>query len=476
MAFFGCLVMYCTRVSLSIAIVAMVNTSKEIQLGESQQSLGCFNLRGNGTHNSDTELKGVKYNWDTKTQGIILSSFYYGYVMTQLPGGVLCDKFGAKWLFGGGVLVTTVLYLLIPVAANWGVMAITMIRILEGLGEGLAFPAITQAISNWSPRFERSRISSIICCGVPIGNIIGSPISGFLSSTDFIGGWPSIFYLFGSFGCAWFLLWCILVYESPEDHPRISKEELLYIQQNKDEKLQTKAPIPWKRIFSSIPVWAVIVAHFGNNYGFLMFLTLMPTYFKTILHFDIKTNGLLSAIPYVALAVSMALASYIADRLRKCNKLSISTIRKGANSIGLFGPAVCCLGIIASSCQRELIVGLLCLAMFLNGFAFSGFNVTHVDMSADFSGVLFGITNSVANTAGILTPMIVGFLTASGETVENWNTVFYITAAVYLISALFYALFASAEVQPWGLAKRDTPKVLTPDKPHIVDSIKLMRK
>ncbi|GBN10807.1 hypothetical protein AVEN_239882-1 [Araneus ventricosus] len=73
-----------------------------------------------------------------------------------------------------------------------------------------------------------------------------------------------------------------------------------------------------------------------------------------------------------------------------------------------------CLGIVASSCQRELIVGLLCLAMFLNGFAFSGFNVTHVDMSADFSGVLFGITNSVANTAGILTPMIVGFLTASG--------------------------------------------------------------
>ncbi|GBM59631.1 Sialin [Araneus ventricosus] len=444
MAFFGCLVMYCTRVSLSIAMVAM----------------------------------GVKYNWDPKTQGIILSSFYYGYVMTQLPGGILCDRFGAKWLFGGGVLVTTVLYLLIPVAANWGVLAFTVIRILEGLGEGLAFPAITQAISNWSPRFERSRISSIICCGVPIGNIIGSPISGFLSSTDFIGGWPSIFYLFGSFGCAWFLLWCILVYETPEDHPRISKEELLYIQQNKDEKLKTKAPIPWKKIFSSVPVWAVIVAHFGNNYAFLMFLTLMPTYFKTILHFDIKTNGILSAMPYAALAISMALASYIADRLRKCNKLSISTIRKGANSIGERNKVLftlnwsSCLGIVASNCQRELIVGLLCLAMFLNGFAFSGFNVTHVDMSADFSGVLFGITNSVANTAGILTPMIVGFLTASGETVENWNTVFYITAAVYIMSALFYAFFASAEVQPWGLAKRDTPVVLTPDKPPFVESIK----
>ncbi|XP_055941727.1 sialin-like [Argiope bruennichi] len=413
---------------------------------------------------------GIKYNWDPKTQGIILSSFYYGYVVTQLPGGILCDRFGAKWLFGGGVLVTTFLYLLIPLAANWSVLAFTIIRILEGLGEGLAFPAITHAISNWAPRFERSRISSVICMGVPIGNIIGSPISGFLSSTDFIGGWPSIFYLFGSFGCAWFLLWCILVYETPEDHPRISKEELLYIQQNKDEKLQTKAPIPWKKIFSSLPVWAVIIAHFGQNYAFLMFLTLMPTYFKTILHFDIKTNGVLSAMPYAALAISMALASYLADRLRKWNKMSISTIRKTANSIGLVGPALCCIGIVASSCQRELIVGLLCLAMFLNGFAFSGFNVTHVDMSADFSGVLYGITNTVANTAGILSPTIVGFLTASGETVENWNTVFCITCAVYMMCALFYAFFASAEVQPWGLAKRDTPAVSKSEKPLFVEA------
>ncbi|CAL1268941.1 unnamed protein product, partial [Larinioides sclopetarius] len=209
---------------------------------------------------------GVKYNWDSKTQGIILSSFYYGYVATQLPGGIFCDKFGATRLFGGGILVTSVLYLLIPLAATWGVLAITVIRILEGLGEGVTFPAITQLISNWSPRLERSRISSFINCGIPIGNIIGSTISGFLSSTDFIGGWPSIFYLFGCFGCVWFFLWCILVFETPENHPSISKDELLYIQQNKEEKRQTKAPIPWRKIFSSLPVWAVIAAQFGHYY------------------------------------------------------------------------------------------------------------------------------------------------------------------------------------------------------------------
>ncbi|GIY29447.1 sialin [Caerostris extrusa] len=72
--------------------------------------------------------------------------------------------------------------------------------------------------------------------GIPVGNIAGSPLSGFLSSIGTLGGWPSTFYLFGSFGCIWFVFWCILVYESPEEHPTISKEELLHIQQNKNEK------------------------------------------------------------------------------------------------------------------------------------------------------------------------------------------------------------------------------------------------
>ncbi|GFX70674.1 vesicular glutamate transporter 2.2 [Trichonephila clavipes] len=320
--------------------------------------------------------------------------------------------------------------------------------------EGLTFPALTFAISNWAPKFERSRISAIINAGIPIGNILGSPISGFVSNSELFGGWPSTFYLFGGLGCIWFVFWYLLEYETPEQHPTISKEELLCIQKSKTEKPQ-KSPIPWKDIFSSMPMWAVIVAHFGHNYSFLMFLTMLPTYFNTILHFDIQLNGSISALPYTVQTVSTLMASYIADKLRESNKLSITTIRKLCNSIGLMGPGLCCLGIIASGCHSTQIVVLLCVAMFLNGFVYSGYNVTHVDMSPDFAGVLFGITNSISNTAGILSPMFVGLMTANGATLENWNRVFYITTAVYFSTAIFYAIFASAELQPWGDAKNN---------------------
>ncbi|XP_055943016.1 sialin-like [Argiope bruennichi] len=459
LSFFGIFIIYATRVNMSVAIVAMVNSTIESPLNGSEAVAGCPSLWHNETQDNDKDFKGAKYNWNSEIQGIVLSSFYYGYIMTQLPGGVLCDKVGAKWLFGGGVLITTALYLLVPLAASWGVIAVVVIRILEGIGEGLTFPALIHAISNWSPKFERSRISSIIALGIPIGNIIGSPISGYLSSSDLFGGWPSTFYLFGTIGCVWFLLWCILAFETPECHPRISKTELLYIQQNKSEKSKKDVPIPWKDIFLSFPMWAVIISHFGHNYAFLMFLTMMPTYFKTILHFDIKTNGLLSALPYVVQGISTFLASYCADKLRESKKLSITAIRKICNTIGLFGPALCCLGIIAAGCHAQLIIVLLCLTMCLNDFVYSGFNVTHIDMSPDYAGVLFAITNTISNTAGILSPTIVGLLTANGETVENWNKIFFITSAVYVSCGLFYAIFASAEVQPWGLANRDTQKV-----------------
>ncbi|CAL1294844.1 unnamed protein product [Larinioides sclopetarius] len=313
-------------------------------------------------------------------------------------------------------------------------------------------------ISRWSPRVERSRISTIIFTGSQIGNVIAMPISGVLSSTDLLGGWPSVFYVFGAFGCVWFIFWVLFVYENPSQHPSISKEELLYIEQNKDEKPKTNLAIPWKDIFTSLPMWACIIAHIGHNFGFLILLTEMPTYLSGILHFDIKANGLLSALPYIVQAICAWLASFLADRLRKSGRMSITTIRKVCNSIGLFGPAVCLLGVTVSGCRPDLIIALLSLALAFNGFIYSGFNVTHVDMSPDLAGTTFAITNATSNVCGIIGPMIVGYFTATGQTIANWSEVFYVTAAVYTVCAVFYAIFASAEPQAWGAANTDDGK------------------
>ena len=80
-------------------------------------------------------FQGEQYNWGAEEQGLILGAFFYGYIITQVPGGYLSEKMGAKWLFGGGVMVTAVLSLLTPAAASWGVLPFVVVRIFEGLGE-----------------------------------------------------------------------------------------------------------------------------------------------------------------------------------------------------------------------------------------------------------------------------------------------------------------------------------------------------
>lgn len=80
-------------------------------------------------------FQGNQYNWDSQTQGYILGSFFYGYILTQLPGGMFSEKFGAKWLFACGILVTAVFSLLTPLAASLGTGVFIAIRVLEGLGE-----------------------------------------------------------------------------------------------------------------------------------------------------------------------------------------------------------------------------------------------------------------------------------------------------------------------------------------------------
>lgn len=127
--------------------------------------------------------------------------------------------------------------------------------------------------------------------------------------------------------------------------------------------------------------------------------------------------------------------------------------RKFCNTISLCGPAICLLLVTLVKCNPIANVSLFILAMALNGFVYSGYNVTHVDMSPDFAGTLMGITNCIANFTGFLAPIVVGIFTSEEHTVESWANVFYISSGIYVAAALVFLVFGSARLQPWGLAK-----------------------
>uniref|UniRef100_A0A3B4BB53 Major facilitator superfamily (MFS) profile domain-containing protein n=1 Tax=Periophthalmus magnuspinnatus TaxID=409849 RepID=A0A3B4BB53_9GOBI len=343
---YGFFVVYSLRVNLSVAMVDMLNNTNR--------------------HTNTNSTSASVYDWDSETQGWILGSFFYGYILTQIPGGYLAGRLGPKWLLGFGVLGTVLFTLLTPVAADWGAGYLIAVRALEGVGEGVTFPSMYTMWAAWAPPLERSRLFTISYIGAQLGTVVALPLSGEIC---FYLDWTYVFYLFGAVGLLWFVLWALLVSDSPNDHPRISEQERLYIISSLKNELSTSTDhIPWRSIFTSVPLWAIVVAHFSYNWTFYTLLTLLPTYMKDVL-------GFMSA---------------------------------------------------------------------------SGFNINHLDIAPSFAGILLGITNTFATIPGMVGPVIARSLTAN-NTMEEWQTVFYIAAAINLFGATFYTAFGQGSVQPWAV-------------------------
>lgn len=99
-------------------------------------------------------------------QGWVLSSFYIGYVITHIPGGMIAEKYGGKWTLGLGILSSAIFTLLTPITTiHGGYVALIVLRILMGLGEGTKFPALSVLLSAWVPKNERSKLGSFVLGG-----------------------------------------------------------------------------------------------------------------------------------------------------------------------------------------------------------------------------------------------------------------------------------------------------------------------
>ncbi|CAM0880971.1 unnamed protein product [Alopecurus aequalis] len=146
----------------------------------------------------------AEYGWNPQTVGLVQSSFFWGYLLTQIAGGIWADKVGGKTVLGFGVLWWSIATALTPVAAKLGLPFLLVARAFMGVGEGVAMPAMNNILSKWVPVSERSRSLALVYSGMYLGSVTGLAFSPFLIHKF---GWPSVFYSFGSLGTVWFATW-----------------------------------------------------------------------------------------------------------------------------------------------------------------------------------------------------------------------------------------------------------------------------
>ncbi|XP_065056224.1 sialin-like [Rhopilema esculentum] len=430
LSFLGFLNVYSLRVNLSVALVAMISNKT---------------ITNSSGHALFTEP--AEFSWNTKEQGIILSSFFYGYIITQIPGGYLAAHFGGKTLFGGGILMTGLFTLLTPLAARISMHLLIAVRVLEGFFEGVTFPCMHAIWSRWAPPMERSKLSSISFSGPFAGTVFGMTLSGAIAHNH---GWPAVFYFFGLLAIIWSVFWFWMVTDSPFDHPTITDKELDYLKQElSEDKTESKlTTVPWKELLTSVPVWAIIIAHFTENWGYYTLLTSLPTYLKLMLKFDLQKTGFLASFPYLVMIIVVQTGGRLADFLRSSGRMSTTSVRKLFNTLGFMFQGIFMI-VVGYSTSKYMAMFALVMAVGFGGLAWSGFIVNHLDIAPRYASLLLGISNCFATIPGIVSPLVVGFVTTH-ETKEEWQIIFFLSAAVYGLGTVVFLIFASGKKQPWA--------------------------
>lgn len=396
-----------------------------------------------------------EFPWSEREKSAILSSFFWGYLVIQAPAGQLGQFISPKLLLLGSNLLSAILAGLTPSAAFFGGWKLVCaLRVMQGLCQGFAVPLSYTLVSKWAPPSERNRFVGFSLNGGTLGATAAMPLCGMLASSA--GGWPLIFYFSSALGIMWCALWWWLGADSPAVHSSISQKEREYIQNSLTHTTQTQSfKTPWRDIFTSVPFWALIIAHLGNGWAFSMIITEMPSYINSVLRFNIETNGILSALPYLTMWILTFPVCWLADHIKKNNILPDNVTRKLWTTISQTGGAFLLVTIGYVGRDAVAAMTLLIITVGLGSFLFSGFNINHLDLAPNFAGVLMGIANGLENITTILAPLTVGWVVHDPSSADDWRLAFIISAIVSITGNLVFVIFGSTEIQPWNTIPDD---------------------
>ncbi|XP_012523232.1 putative inorganic phosphate cotransporter isoform X2 [Monomorium pharaonis] len=415
------------------------------------------------------------FHWEERVKHLILSSFFWGYTCTQIPASILTQRWSAQGLFSATLIISGLVTLSTPMAAHYGGWELVIAtRAICGLVQGSALPCLHTLLSKWSPPEERGRFSMFVYSGGWIGNVVCLLSSGFLAASSI--GWPSCFYVWGSLGVVCGICFYLFGKDSPAEHPSIPLDEKEYIEMSLGvTEVNEKPSTPWKSILLSVPVWALLIVQCAQSWGFWMLLTEIPSYMTSIMRFDIKKNGMMTALPYFSAWLCGFPISYISDLCIRRNIVTTEISRKICNTIGHWLPAAALVGLgYVRQDQPELAVGILVIAVSCNVAAFCGHNVNHMDLSPNFAGPLMGFTNTIASACGIIAPLAAGLIINDSTNILEWRSIFFLSAVIYTVGNLVFILFGTSKVQKWNdpvKSKRDSAEWNTSKMPVTIATI-----
>jgi len=358
----------------------------------------------------------------TKTQaGLIFSAFAYPYLLFQITGGWVADKFGPRRalticgiIWAGATIMTGLVH---------GLVMMFVARVILGFGEGATFPTATRAMSYWMPKSKRGYAQGITHAFSRLGNSITPWLIATLIATI---SWRGSFVAVGVISLFWALAWALYFRDNPNQHKAITPDELAVLPEYTARKGGVK--IPWQRLgFRMVPVIAV---YFCYGWTLWLFLSWIPSFFKNEYHLDLQSSALFASGVFFSGVVGDTLGGIVSDKLfQKTRNLNVA--RRNLVAVMM---VLCCISLIPVLFTNDIKIVALALSagFFCAEFTIGPMWAIPMDIAPKYSGTASGMMNTGSALAAIISPVVFGYVV---DKTGHWTWPFLGSMALMLCGA-----------------------------------------
>ncbi len=355
---------------------------------------------------------------DSIAMGYVFSAFGWSYVIGQVPGGWLLDRFGSKWVYAVSIITWSAFTFLQGwvgfLSIGAAITALFGLRFLVGFAEAPSFPANARIVAAWFPGAERGTACAFFNSGQYFATVIFAPLMGWIAH-DF--GWRYVFFTMGGIGIAMGLVWMKTIY-GPNDHPSVNRLEYDYIREggaliDMDVKKADDTGPTWaqvKQLLRSRMMIGIYLGQFCINALTYFFLTWFPVYLVKERGLSILQAGFVATLPALCGFFGGILGGVISDYILRTNG-SLTLARK----VPIVGGMLLSMAIIACNYVdgQAFVIGFMALAFFGKGIGALGWAVMSDTAPKQMAGLAGGLFNMFGNLSSITTPIIIGYILAA---------------------------------------------------------------
>lgn len=394
---------------------------------------------------------------DAVSMGYIFSAFGWAYLLMQIPGGWLLDRFGSKKVYTYSLFFWSLFTFMqgfvdiFPIA--WAGISMFIMRFMLGFSEAPSFPANARIVAAWFPAKERGTASAIFNSAQYFSLALFSPLLGYLT---FAWGWEHVFTVMGGMGFVLTAVW-VKYMHNPTDHPRMSRAELDYISANGavvdmdhkkvDDGSQKGPKLDYiKQLLSNRMMLGIFFGQYFLNTITWFFLTWFPIYLVQEKGMSILKVGFVASIPALCGFGGGVLGGLFSDYLIK-RGCTLTVARKLPIVLGM---------LLASSIilcnytdNTVLVIALMALAFFGKGFGALGWPVISDVAPKEIVGLCGGVFNVFGNVASIVTPLAIGYMV---KELHSFNGALVFVGCSALMMMVCY-LFVVGDIKRMELKK-----------------------